>query len=99
MQGFRYLEEAITLDYDSELCIGCGSCLTVCPHQVFALEGKKAVFRDRGACMECGACALNCPSGAINVRTGVGCAQAVLYAWLAQIPILRKVFAPDACCE
>jgi Fe-S-cluster-containing hydrogenase component 2 len=41
MQGFRHLEEAITLDYDSELCIGCGSCLTVCPHQVFALEGKR----------------------------------------------------------
>ncbi|MFO7803957.1 MAG: mercury methylation ferredoxin HgcB [Desulfovermiculus sp.] len=98
MQGFRHLEESITLDYDPELCIGCGNCVTVCPHQVFAFQREKAAIQDRGACMECGACAMNCPCGAITVRPGVGCAQAILHAWLAQVPILRKVFAPDACC-
>ncbi|MFW6179526.1 MAG: mercury methylation ferredoxin HgcB [Desulfohalobiaceae bacterium] len=99
MQGFRYLENVATLQYDPQLCVGCGACLTVCPHQVFGLEEKKAACLDQGACMECGACALNCPAGAISVRPGVGCAQAILYAWLGKIPVLRRVFAPDACCE
>jgi NAD-dependent dihydropyrimidine dehydrogenase PreA subunit len=98
MQGFRYLEEA-TLHYDADLCIGCGNCLNVCPHHVFELGKAKAVCRDRGGCMECGACALNCPSGALQVQAGVGCAQAILYGWLARVPILRRVFTPDACCS
>ena len=98
MQGFRYLEEA-TLHYDARLCIGCGNCLAVCPHGVFELGKAKAVCLDQGACMECGACALNCPAGAIQVQSGVGCAQAILYAWLARVPVLRRVFTPDACCS
>ncbi len=98
MQGFRHIEDA-TLDYDADRCIGCGNCLAVCPHQVFELGQGKAVCRDRGECMECGACALNCPAGALQVRSGVGCAQAILHAWLARIPLLRRVFTPDACCS
>ena len=98
MRGFRYLEES-TLQYDAGKCIGCGSCLEVCPHQVFDLEQDRAECRDLGACMECGACALNCPAGAIQVRQGVGCAQAVLYGWLTRVPVLRRVFTPDACCS
>ena len=97
MQGFRYLEKS-TLQYDFNRCIGCGNCLAVCPHRVFELGQDKARFRDPGACMECGACALNCPAEAIQVRQGVGCAEAVLYGWLSRVPGLRRVFTPDACC-
>ena len=74
----RYLPNVTTLEYDSEKCSGCGMCLQVCPHAVFALENKRARVIDRNACMECGACAINCPEGALTVRAGVGCAQAVL---------------------
>ena len=97
MQGFRHLEET-TLHYDSGLCIGCGNCLRVCPHQVFELGQDKVQCKDRGVCMECGACAVNCPTGAIQVRQGVGCAQGILYGWLSRVPVLRRVFAPDTCC-
>ena len=71
-----------TLEYDETLCSGCGMCVTVCPHAVFALDGDKARLADRDACMECGACQLNCPAGAIRVDSGVGCAAAMIWAAL-----------------
>lgn len=78
----RYLERDITLAYDSERCNGCGLCTQVCPHAVFAMEGNRAVLRDKGACMECGACARNCEQEAIEVRSGVGCAAGIIAGWL-----------------
>ena len=74
----RYLESAVTLQFDPDRCNGCAMCTQVCPHAVFAMEDKRAVLLDRGACMECGACARNCEMGAITVRAGVGCAAGVL---------------------
>jgi ferredoxin len=78
----RYLEDAVTLELDVDRCNGCGMCVVVCPHAVFAIENKRAVLVDRGACMECGACARNCEPEAIRVRAGVGCAAAVLSSML-----------------
>ena len=70
-----------TLEYKPGLCIGCAMCWTVCPHGVFA-GGEKAQLVKQEACMECGACALNCPADAISVRSGVGCASAMIKAAL-----------------
>jgi NAD-dependent dihydropyrimidine dehydrogenase PreA subunit len=74
----RYLAEVVTLTYDPTRCNGCRRCVEVCPHAVFSMHGKKAELMDRDACMECGACAKNCAAGAISVRSGVGCAQAII---------------------
>lgn len=79
----QYLKNVVTLAYEPELCRGCGSCLEVCPHQVFVMQDKKAAIRDRDDCIECGACARNCPYGAIAVKAGVGCAAAVFSNILA----------------
>lgn len=76
----RYIETAITLEYDPSRCTGCRVCTQVCPHGVFAMEDGRAVVVDRGRCMECGACALNCAWGAITVEAGVGCVSALLSA-------------------
>jgi NAD-dependent dihydropyrimidine dehydrogenase PreA subunit len=71
-----------TLRYDPELCIGCEMCVYVCPHAVFAINGRVALLTNADACMECGACQVNCPTGAIQVDSGVGCASAMIYAAL-----------------
>lgn len=76
----RYLEGVVTLEYNKERCRGCGLCVQVCPQAVFHMAGNKAELVDKDACIECGACRRNCPHGAIKVRAGVGCAQAVLRA-------------------
>lgn len=77
-----YFKDVVTLELVRENCVGCGMCLTVCPHSVFALENSHARVANRNACMECGACARNCPSGAIRVQSGVGCAQAIINGML-----------------
>ena len=83
MQGLRYIEDAVTLSLDAEKCNGCQQCTLVCPHGVFAIgSDKRAYLADRGACMECGACALNCAWGAISVKPGVGCAEAIIHSWI-----------------
>ncbi|HOU54516.1 MAG TPA: mercury methylation ferredoxin HgcB [Myxococcota bacterium] len=79
----RYIEGVVTLQFDPEKCNGCTRCTQVCPHGVFGFENKRAILVDRGACIECGACARNCEPGAIQVRSGVGCAAGVLAGLLA----------------
>jgi NAD-dependent dihydropyrimidine dehydrogenase PreA subunit len=71
-----------TLQYNPELCIGCGMCEVVCPHAVFVMDGRLAVLARLAACMECGACQRNCPTAAIMVESGVGCAAAMIRAAL-----------------
>jgi ferredoxin len=75
-----------TLEYYAELCIGCEMCIAVCPHGVFAMNGRVVHLVQEEACMECGACQINCPTGAIAVESGVGCAEAMIRAALTGGP-------------
>ena len=90
MARMIYLKNVVTLGMHRDKCLGCGICLLVCPHAVFALNNGVAMIQDRDACIECGACAVNCPVDAINVRPGVGCAAAIINTALG-----RK---GDSCC-
>ena len=81
-----------TLKFDSALCTGCGVCIDVCPHGVYALDHHTIQVVHADACMECGACQVNCPFGAISVDSGVGCAAAMISAAL-----LRKSQAEATC--
>jgi NAD-dependent dihydropyrimidine dehydrogenase PreA subunit len=74
----KYLLKVSTLDLLHDKCIGCGTCIEVCPHGVLAMNNKKAIIVDSDKCMECGACMTNCAFGAINVDKGVGCAAAII---------------------
>jgi NAD-dependent dihydropyrimidine dehydrogenase PreA subunit len=78
----KYLKNVVSLEYNSDKCTGCGICVDVCPHAVFRMENRKAVITDRDLCMECGACEKNCPFSALSVRSGVGCAWAIMMSEL-----------------
>lgn len=95
MHGYRYLHGVATLQFNPTLCVGCGNCTQVCPHRIFTLTTDGLDLRDRDLCMECGACARNCPTGALHVTPGVGCAVAILGAWINRL-FGRKMFSN--CC-
>jgi len=87
MKDFRYIDNTAILKLSQESCIGCGNCVTVCPHRVFELHGKKAEIIDPNGCMECGACATNCPVTAIYVNPddGCGCAAYIINSWISKL--------------
>lgn len=97
MKGYSYLPDVATLELDQGACIGCGMCMEVCPHQVFALSGDKAEIVDRNRCMECGACRTNCPAEAIRVDSGVGCAAGMISEWLSEVLPGRRSGAGGCC--
>jgi NAD-dependent dihydropyrimidine dehydrogenase PreA subunit len=86
MRNFRYLDNTAILRLTPENCIGCGSCVEVCPHRVFEMGEKIVEIRDANGCMECGACALNCPADAlyVNPDDGCGCAAYIINSWMSK---------------
>jgi NAD-dependent dihydropyrimidine dehydrogenase PreA subunit len=78
MKELTYIKDVVTLQLDSEKCTGCAVCTTVCPHAVFVMKDKKAFIQHKDFCMECGACAMNCSTGALTVKSGVGCAAGII---------------------
>lgn len=54
---------------DKEACIGCSTCIEVCPAvpNVFFVKLKSEVVHPE-ACIECGACVDNCPTSAIELK-------------------------------
>jgi len=51
---------------DSESCVGCGSCLDVCPADAITVEGIAEV--DSKRCIGCGHCVDYCPQGALSLH-------------------------------
>lgn len=84
MEGLVYLKDVTTLHLEAKKCNSCGMCIEVCPHEVFYRLNGRVQIQHRDACMECGACSMNCPTGAIYVKSGVGCAAAVINAMLGR---------------
>ena len=84
MNRLVYLKNVVTLELDEAKCVGCGICLSVCPHAVLGMNNGDVLIENRDACMECGACARNCPTEALTVQAGVGCAAAVINAALGR---------------
>ncbi|MCM0755420.1 4Fe-4S binding protein [Desulfovibrio aminophilus] len=56
----------ITVDEDK--CIGCGSCVDICPSEVYELQNEKAVVVNLEECVGCESCVESCEQGAITVE-------------------------------
>ena len=101
-----YLKDVVTLELDKQKCVGCGTCLAVCPHAVLSPNNGRVRIEDRDACMECGACAQNCPTQALRVNAGVGCAAAVINSALGRkdsscccvVEPKKQNDDPEVCC-
>ncbi len=51
---------------DKDKCIGCGTCVAICPVGAISFEDNKAVI-DKNKCIHCGACQASCPVEAIDL--------------------------------
>ncbi len=63
------LEPYFTLHVDPKRCTGCGTCVDVCPRDVYELQSGNGALRSQVArpdqCELCTACVKQCPAGAI----------------------------------
>ena len=62
--GFRKNGGSMCLDVTQ--CIGCGSCLMVCPAEALRRMPDGTVRIDTVRCRKCGVCADVCPTGAMT---------------------------------
>lgn len=51
---------------NNESCVGCFSCVSVCPSGVLSEGDGKVVVSNPDACCSCEACASACPAGALT---------------------------------
>lgn len=53
---------------DKKKCTKCGTCIDVCPVNVFEKEGDEIVVKRPEDCIGCRACEVQCPEDAIKVK-------------------------------
>ena len=56
------------VQFDDDLCTGCGSCLRICPTKAIRVKKSKSI-RIVDQCIGCGGCLRICPAGAVTALT------------------------------
>jgi len=60
----------VKIDFKAHICVGCESCVLLCPVSAINLVNFK-VFFDLGKCKKCRICEQVCPMGAIEFQDKV----------------------------
>lgn len=60
----------MSIQINSDRCIGCRKCSIVCPGSLIAVEEGKAVMKYPKDCWGCVSCVKECPAGAIDFFLG-----------------------------
>ncbi|MEJ5328035.1 MAG: 4Fe-4S binding protein [Candidatus Bathyarchaeia archaeon] len=72
VQAFRQRGAAVSIpkliEVDSEKCISCGACVTLCPVEAIKIDEDKSIVFDREKCIGslCSACVDACPTRSIK---------------------------------
>jgi NAD-dependent dihydropyrimidine dehydrogenase PreA subunit len=57
----------VEIKIDIEKCNGCGTCVDICPVEVFEIKDEKSVVVNLDECLVCRACEVQCPDNAIEI--------------------------------
>lgn len=55
---------------NKKTCIGCGTCVAICPVGAISFDAKGKAEIDEKKCIHCGACEASCPVSAISYKGG-----------------------------
>ena len=59
------LEKFQRVIVDQDMCIECGTCIAVCPHQAFEFDGKNKARMIWDLCQDDFSCVVSCPVSCI----------------------------------